>query len=507
MDYIIFKSDNQNNYLYSYFNNVVLFIHPILSELIKLSKSNLDLELWIKNIIDKHYFEKIGFITKREINKHFKKFKFLHDNDFFTKVNVDEFISTELNNKIINYQLANIQHIVFELTEDCNLNCDYCAYGKYYDNFGSRERNTLKVSDIFALLDYFTVIWKSSTYNLSFNNWVTISFYGGEPLIEAKNIEKVINKAKLIETKTNINFNFRLTTNGILIHKNLKLLIDNDIKISISIDGDKINNAHRVLQNGKESYDILIKNIKILRDEYPKYYANNVSFISVLHNKNSYEEIENFGNTVLKKFPSIIELSTNGLKESMKGEFFTKYKNILASYEALKNNKCDQDNITIKNPEIYSMFRFITTHSNYIYSSYFHLLNQGRLQKRLPTGTCIPFERKLFLTSDGKILPCERIGQLQELGRVENNKVHLNTNEISEKLNGYYSTIKDLCSNCYMFNSCDQCLFQTNPETNSKYCSLFTNYSTANSYFKKHLSIFEKNSDVYTKVVQKSRVI
>ena len=36
----------------------------------------------------------------------------------------------------------------------------------------------------------------------------------------------------------------------------------------------------------------------------------------------------------------------------------------------------------------------------------------------LPTGTCIPFSRKLFVTVNGKILPCERIGHNNFLGSI-----------------------------------------------------------------------------------------
>ena len=43
-------------------------------------------------------------------------------------------------------------------------------------------------------------------------------------------------------------------------------------------------------------------------------------------------------------------------------------------------------------------------------------LIRGWEDRYIPTGTCRPFERKLFLTVRGKILPCEKIGQEHAIG-------------------------------------------------------------------------------------------
>lgn len=35
--------------------------------------------------------------------------------------------------------LANTRQITFEVTDVCNLNCVYCAYGKFYNNYDIRS--------------------------------------------------------------------------------------------------------------------------------------------------------------------------------------------------------------------------------------------------------------------------------------------------------------------------------------------------------------------------------
>lgn len=50
-----------------------------------------------------------------------------------------EHISGKITAKGVWNQLSNIRNIVFEVTDACNLQCTYCAYGKFYGNYDKRE--------------------------------------------------------------------------------------------------------------------------------------------------------------------------------------------------------------------------------------------------------------------------------------------------------------------------------------------------------------------------------
>jgi len=48
-----------------------------------------------------------------------------------------------LSSKKIIHTLANLNQLVFEVTDGCNLKCKYCAYGEFYDDYDKREDKTL----------------------------------------------------------------------------------------------------------------------------------------------------------------------------------------------------------------------------------------------------------------------------------------------------------------------------------------------------------------------------
>lgn len=88
---------------------------------------------------------------------------------------------TELLDDILD---VNIESINLQVTQNCNLRCEYCPYtGNFYNN----RRHTNK-SMSFELvkrgIDFL--------YNHSMNcEVVNVAFYGGEPLLEFELIKKV----------------------------------------------------------------------------------------------------------------------------------------------------------------------------------------------------------------------------------------------------------------------------------------------------------------------------
>lgn len=112
------------------------------------------------------------------------------------------------------------------------------------------------------------------------------------------------------------------------------------------------------------------------------------------------------------------------------------------------------------------------------------LLHGKRDMVYTPTGTCLPFSRKLFVTVNGKILPCERIGHQYALGHVDEERVRLDFQEIADRYNGYYNMVRDQCHDCYNTQSCQQCLFYLDIEKENPECKGFMNADE----FEKYLS-------------------
>ena len=87
------------------------------------------------------------------------------------------------------------------------------------------------------------------------------------------------------------------------------------------------------------------------------------------------------------------------------------------------------------------------------------LYNNKFAIKKIPTGTCLPFYRKIYITSNNKIYACERIGLDQILGEI-GEEVNINLEEVADRYTAIYTHLKKQCTECYMADMCSECLFQ-----------------------------------------------
>ena len=53
----------------------------------------------------------------------------------------------------------------------------------------------------------------------------------------------------------------------------------------------------------------------------------------------------------------------------------------------------------------------------------------------IPTKTCIPFSRKIFISVNGNIFPCERIGNEFDFGRISDGKVEIDIDCVVSQYN------------------------------------------------------------------------
>jgi uncharacterized protein len=82
----------------------------------------------------------------------------------------------------------------------------------------------------------------------------------------------------------------------------------------------------------------------------------------------------------------------------------------------------------------------------------------------MPTSTCLPFAKKLYLTVQNKLLPCEKISHKFYLGKVNENMM-IDFQSVAAKWNSYLDRFKKQCQHCYAYKFCGICLFTlTNPD-------------------------------------------
>jgi len=224
-----------------------------------------------------------------------------------------------------------------------------------------------------------------------------------------------------------------------------------------------------------------------LQKSYPEFFKNKVNFNAVLHKNNSVDEIYNYFKTEFSKQPSIAELNTSGIKVSKQAEFWSNYKNYFQSLKQSNNYEDLENEMFIETPFLRNQAVFIRKMNKACFNSYNDLIFDKNLQERTPTGTCLPFAKKIFITVNGKILSCEKIDHKFTLGHVDSDQIKINYNEVAEKYNNYYSKIQKLCQNCYGSDLCTQCIFNMNIESDELRCPGFTNLA---KYIMKVTNIF-----------------
>lgn len=157
----------------------------------------------------------------------------------------------------------------------------------------------------------------------------------------------------------------------------------------------------------------------------------------------------------------------------------------------------------LSSPTYHSATLFLMQYSEFKYENYNELLyGKSKLNTTGPTGTCIPFSKKIFITVNGKILPCERIGHQFALGSIENKRINLDFEQIAKKYNHYFAKLDSQCSRCYNAKSCIQCIFNIQDiKKNKCTCNGFMNEQKFQAYKNAQLSFLARHPDSYARIM------
>lgn len=151
----------------------------------------------------------------------------------------------------VNYKRF-INEIRIHISNKCELSCEYCYLHEM--NWHNKE---LSYADLEKICEYIE-------NDESIENACTISFLGAEPLDEFEKIKFVVERLKRGKRK----YFFALSTNGYaLTQYKIEYLKDNDFNVVVSLDGDKdIQNYYRKTKDNKPTYEVIINNIRIMKE-------------------------------------------------------------------------------------------------------------------------------------------------------------------------------------------------------------------------------------------------
>lgn len=400
--------------------------------------------------------------------------------------------------------LANLPQLVFEVTDACNLRCKYCAYGEFYEDYDCRENKMLSTEKAIRLIDYLAKYW-SSNLNVSADKKITISFYGGEPLLNFTFIEAIVKHIKNNIHCPHRRFSFSMTTNAMLLHRYMDFLQENCFHLLISLDGNKENDGYRMDKVGHSSFERVVANVDILQKKYPDYFLRYVNFNAVLHNKNSVESIYRFFKEKYDKIPRISELNNVGIRKDKLEEFNRTYKNSQESLRQAEHYEEIERDMFMNTGNYQSLTLYLHQYSGFVYRDYTDLLFDKREAeniRRIPTGTCLPFSKKMFVTVNNKILPCERIGHQFALGKIGETEIELNPEWIANKYNDYYARMEVQCSRCKNQKACIQCLFNLKDVESKPVCFGYMTDKDFRNYVNRQMYFLERNPEMYKKIME-----
>lgn len=359
----------------------------------------------------------------------------------------------------IERNIVNLRQLTFEVTDCCNLQCQYCGYGELYSGYDERKARYMNFEQIRPIIDYLVSLWQSH-HSDSGRPLTYFSFYGGEPLLNMKFIKQVINYVDSLVIERRIAYS--MTTNAMLLDKQMDYLAKHNFHLLISLDGDSEGQSYRVDHAGRNSFGRVFRNIKMLQEKYPDYFLHNVNFNSVLHNRNSVSRTHEFIMNEFGKKPHISELNNSGIRPEKRVEFEQTYRNKLESLHQSENYEKLSEEMFMDEPSTNDLLIFLHQYSGNVFRSYNDLFIDPCSASCTPTGTCTPFSKKMFITVNGKIIQCERIDHCFSMGKVSENGMEMDLPAIADKFNSWLDKLQKQCSGCYRKRSCVQCLYRHN---------------------------------------------
>lgn len=481
---IYFKTKNNYSYYYDMNNLCLLNIHPIIERIRSLDKSD------CKENREACLLSEYPDMSLNDISYYIRKYEFLKSKKFFSSLNIQKHVSGRINADIVEQQISNVDSILFQVTSKCNLKCKYCCYGDMY--MDTNLNTDISITSVRVFFEYLSRYWKSN-HNLSYNHPIRIGFYGGEPLVNFDLIEQIVNLAIEYAGKYGIQLSYSMTTNALLLNRYQDFIVKHEFKLLISLDGNEENDQLRVDANNIPSFKRVFKNVKNLMNTYPDYFCKNVEFNSVLNRFSTVKEIHEFIFKEFGKIPLVEPISQNELNRD-------KYK----EYEAIHNQYHEPIELASKRKERSPFYKelgfFFYYQLNNSYKHYCELLyQQTRYKKRIPTGTCLPFFKKVFISSDNRIYACEKIGLQYVLGSI-NDEVCLDFAKIANMYNKYFEKMEIQCGSCYSVADCGQCLFQMQMKDGNPICAIRMNKPEYQKYLSGLFSGLEDNIFLFNEV-------
>ncbi|MPM33299.1 7-carboxy-7-deazaguanine synthase [bioreactor metagenome] len=158
----------------------------------------------------------------------------------------------------------------FIVSECCNLRCKYCFIDDCYINM---KEKMMSIDTCEKSIQYYKHILETNKCD----NENFIMIYGGEPLTNPAVVKYLVERINSLKKNGDLpaNIKVNITTNGTMLNENwIRFFKNNDVSITVSLDGDRDSNDQRVYENGSETFDDVIQECKQIKKEGVKLFLS-----------------------------------------------------------------------------------------------------------------------------------------------------------------------------------------------------------------------------------------
>jgi len=339
--------------------------------------------------------------------------------------------------------------ITLEITENCNLRCDYCLYNPHVEHAREHTAKEMTLETALKGIDYL----KQHSSN---KKKVAITFYGGEPLLRFDFIRLCVSYAQSIFKDKKLEFS--LTTNGTCFTPEIvEYLYKKRFTVIVSIDGpEEIHDSNRRDIHGKGSFLRAIAGLKMLVEQYKEKASERILLSMVYAPPFSENKINRIA-SLWDEYPWIPKSMGVNITYPSEGTLSPgKY-----SAQDLEEDKELNDWGIEMFKQKYSGVKEIHPIASSIEEKKLAMFMQRRIfnspfDKYFLNGCCLPGVRKLFISTDGTFRVCEKISfKAPVIGNVSTgiDVESIKKNYIDE----YENQCLPICSKCWAIRLCSLC--------------------------------------------------
>lgn len=353
---------------------------------------------------------------------------------------------------------SSCEQIILELTDVCNLRCGYCVYNEHHPEFRGFGNKNMSFGIAQKSIDYVLKNYKKNKFSLT--------FYGGEPLVNFDVMKKSIEYTKA--KYPNLHLHIAFTTNLTLLTEEMvdffSGLDQDSVDIMCSLDGPKdYHNEYRRYTEGKGSFENAIKGFKLLVERfYNKDKEKTISINCVMAPPYSKEKLERVNKFFYEELGISKEIKCNYAyldKGDMVFDFDQNDIIIDNDDRILESSPLEEwavDNLFVIKDALH-YFDIVSTDMSRVASRL--KAKDGILEETFLHGNCIPGQRRLYITVDGNFKVCEKVGSAPILGNYQYGYDYDKVYKMY--LEDYAKYFEDICNNCWARPMCSICYERT----------------------------------------------